>query len=107
RVLLNNGDYYPSDGSFTKLGEAPQNIELAIGSKDIRIDNWNTLKVEFQDFFGTTDYWSIQFMGTYTGLMFKDVYGQYFSSEIGEVLKYLDFGIIMAGQTTIEHGVFL
>ena len=107
RVLLNNGYYYPSDGSFTKLGEAPQNIELAIGSKDIRIDNWNTLKVEFQDFFGTTDYWSIQFMGTYTGLMFKDVYGQYFSSEIGEVLKYLDFGIIIAGQTTIEHEVFL
>ncbi|AJK88694.1 MULTISPECIES: LamG-like jellyroll fold domain-containing protein [Lysinibacillus] len=107
RVLLNNGYYYPSDGSFTKLGEAPQNIELAIGSKDIRIDNWNTLKVEFQDFFGTTDYWSTQFMGTYTGLMFKDVYGQYFSSEIGEVLKYLDFGIIIAGQTTIEHEVFL
>lgn len=107
RVLLNNGYYYPSDGSFTKLGESPQNIELAIGSKDIRIDNWNTLKVEFQDFFGTTDYWSTQFMGTYTGLMFKDVYGQYFSSEIGEVLKYLDFGIIIAGQTTIEHEVFL
>ncbi|WP_144787028.1 LamG domain-containing protein [Lysinibacillus fusiformis] len=107
RVLLNNSYYYPSDGSFTKLGESPQNIELAIGSKDIRIDNWNTLKVEFQDFFGTTDYWSTQFMGTYTGLMFKDVYGQYFSSEIGEVLKYLDFGIIIAGQTTIEHEVFL
>ncbi|MFJ7918711.1 LamG domain-containing protein [Lysinibacillus fusiformis] len=107
RVLLNNGYYYPSDGSFTKLGESPQNIELAIGSKDMRIDNWNTLKVEFQDFFGTTDYWSTQFMGTYTGLMFKDVYGQYFSSEIGEVLKYLDFGIIIAGQTTIEHEVFL
>ncbi len=107
RVLLNNGHFYPSDGSFTKLGESPQNIELAIGSKDIKIDDWNTLKVEFQDFFGTTDYWSTQFMGTYTGLMFKDVYGQYFSSEIGEVLQYLDFGIIIAGQTTIEHEVIL
>lgn len=107
RVLLNNGHFYPSDGSFTKLGESPQNIELAIGSKDIKIDDWNTLKVEFQDFFGTTDYWSTQFMGTYTGLMFKDVYGQYFSNEIGEVLQYLDFGIIIAGQTTIEHEVIL
>ncbi|MGE7092048.1 LamG-like jellyroll fold domain-containing protein [Lysinibacillus sp. NPDC048646] len=107
RVLLNNGHFYPSDGSFTKLGESPQNIELVIGSKDIRIDDWNTLKVEFQDFFGTTDYWSTQFIGTYSGLMFKDVYGQYFSSEIGEVLQYLDFGIIIAGQTTIEHEVIL
>ncbi len=46
-------------------------------------------------------------MGTYSGLMFKDVYGQYFSSEIGEVLQYLDFGVIIAGQTTIEHEVIL
>ncbi len=37
RVLLNNGYYYPTDGSFTKLGESPQNIELVIGSKDIRL----------------------------------------------------------------------
>lgn len=107
RVLLNNAYYYPSDGSFTKLGESPQNIELAISSKDIRIDDWNTLRVEFQDFFGTTDYWSTQFMGTYSGLMFKDIYGQYYSSEIGEVLQYLDFGVIIAGQTTIEHEVIL
>ncbi|WP_036215211.1 LamG domain-containing protein [Lysinibacillus sphaericus] len=107
RVLLNNGYYYPPDGSFTKLGESPQNIELAIGSKDIRIDDWNTLRIEFQDFFGTTDYWSTQFMGTYSGLMFKDVYGQYYSSEIGEVLQYLDFGVIIAGQTTVEHEVIL
>lgn len=107
RVLVNNGYYYPSDGSFTKLSASPQNIEVSIGSKDIKIDDWNTLKIEFQDFFGTTDYWSTQFMGTYSGLMFKDVYGQYYSSEIGEILQYLDFGIIIAGQTTIEHEVAL
>lgn len=107
RVLLNNRYFYPADGSFTQLGESPQNIELVIRSKDIKIDDWNTLKVEFQDSFGTTDYWSTNFMGTYTGLMFKDVYGEYFSNEIGEVLKYLDFGVIIAGQTTIEHEVFL
>jgi len=107
RVLLNNRYFYPADGSFTQLGESPQNIELVIRSKDIKIDDWNTLKVEFQDSFGTTDYWSTNFMGTYTGLMFKDVYGEYFSNEIGEVLKYLDFGVIIAGQTTVEHEVFL
>ncbi|MFJ5790142.1 LamG domain-containing protein [Lysinibacillus sp. NPDC093197] len=107
RVLLNNRHFYPSDGSFTKLGESPQNIELVIRSKDIKIDDWNTLKVEFKDYFGTTDYWSTNFMGTYSGLMFKDVHGEYFSNEIGDVLKYLDFGVIIAGQTTIEHEVIL
>lgn len=107
RVLLNNNSYYPSDGSFTKLGESPQNIEVAVSSKDIKIDDWNTIKIEFQDFFGTVDFWQTSFIGTYSGLMFKDIFGQYYSSEIGEVLQYLDFGIIIAGQTTIEHEVLL
>ena len=107
RVLLNDAYYYPADGSFTKLAASPQNISLSIASKHIKIDDWNTLKIEFQDSFGTTDYWQTTFIGTYSGLVFKDVYGKYYSNEIGEVLKYLDFGIIVAGQTTVEHEVIL
>lgn len=107
RVLLNGAYYYPADGSFTKLAASPQNISLSIASKHIKIDDWNTLKIEFQDSFGTTDYWQKTFIGTYSGLVFKDVYGKYYSNEIGEVLKYLDFGIIVAGQTTVEHEVIL
>ena len=107
RVFVNNKAYYPSDGSFTELGDSPRNIELVIPSKDIIMDDWNTVKVEFQDFYGTTDYWQTQFIGTYSGLMFKDIHGDYYSSEIGEVLKYLDFGVIIAGQTTIEHEIIL
>ena len=107
RVILNGEPYFPTDGTFTKLGQSPQNISLAFSNKDIKIDDYNTLKVEFQDFFGTIDYWSTQFIGTYSGLLFKDVYGQYYSSEIGEVLQYLDFGVIIAGQTTVEHEIVL
>lgn len=107
RVLLNGAYYYPADGSFTKLAASPQNISLSIASKHIKIDDWNTLKIEFQDSFGTTDYWQTTFIGTYSGLVFKDVYGKYYSNEIGEILKYLDFGIIVAGQTTVEHEVIL
>ncbi|MED4552858.1 hypothetical protein P9305_09000 [Lysinibacillus capsici] len=107
RVSLNGQNYYPNDGSWTKLGSSPQNIAISFSSNDIKIDDWNTVKVEFRDFYGTIDYWQNQFVGTYSGLMFKDVYGQYYSSEIGEVLNYLDFGVIIAGQTTIEHEIIL
>ncbi|KOY83011.1 LamG domain-containing protein [Lysinibacillus macroides] len=107
RVSLNGQNYYPHDGSWTTLGSSPQNIALSFASSDIRIDDWNTVKVEFRDFYGTIDYWQNRFMGAYSGLIFKDVYGQYYSSEIGELLNYLDFGVIIAGQTTIEHEVIL
>lgn len=107
RILLNGTPYYPVNGDFTELSTPPQNINLTISSNDIKIDDWNTVKVEFRDFFGTTDFWQTNFIGTYSGLMFKDVHGDYYSNEIGEVLKYLDFGTIIAGQTTIEHEIIL
>lgn len=107
RILINNQYHYPTDGTFTKLSDSPNNIDITIQSKDIKIGDWNTVKVEFQDFYGTTDYWQTQFIGTYSGLMFKDIHGDFYTSEIGEVLKYLDFGIIIAGQTTIEHEIIL
>lgn len=107
RVLLNGKHYYPKDGSFTALSESPQNIGITFTSKDIKVDELNTVRVEFRDFFGTTDYWEADFMGVYSGLVFKDVYGDYFSTEIGEVLKYLDFGVIVAGQVTVEHEIIL
>lgn len=107
RVLLNGEHYYPEDGSFTDLSEPPQNIGITFTSKDIKVDELNTVRVEFRDFFGTIDYWEADFIGTYSGLVFKDIYGDYFSTEIGEVLKYLDFGVIVAGQVTVEHEIIL
>ena len=107
RVSVNGSPYYPSDGSFTNLGDSPQNIELILRGNLIRIDDVNTIKVEFQDFFGTTDYWQTTFIGTYSGLIFKDIQGGYYSNEIGEVIKNLDFGIVIAGQTTIENEIVL
>ncbi|MED4889031.1 hypothetical protein [Lysinibacillus fusiformis] len=107
RVVLNDEPYFPQDGKYTELAPAPMNIQLELRSSDIKINDWNTIKVEFRDSFGTVDYWAKSFVGTYNGLMFKDLEGEFYSDEIGQVLKYLDFGVIYAGQTTIEHEIIL
>ena len=107
RVILNDEPYFPLDGSFTELAPAPTNINLEFRSSDIKVDDWNTLKVEFKDYFGTVDYWAKSFVGTYNGLVFKDVEGGFYSDELGQVIKFLDFGLIYAGQTTLEHEIIL
>lgn len=107
RVLLNGEAYFPQDGNFTSLEAAPAKINLEFSSSDIKIDDWNTIRVEFKDSFGTVDYWAKSFVGTYNGLIFKDLEGDFYSDELGKVLKYLDFGVIYAGQTTIEHEIIL
>lgn len=107
RVILNDEPYYPQSGEFTQLVEAPATIHLELRSTDIKINDWNTIKVEFKDSFGTVDYWANSFIGTYNGLMFKDLLGDFYSDEVGQVLKYLDFGVIYAGQTTMEHEIII
>jgi hypothetical protein len=107
RIKLNNQNYFPADGSFTPLMVSPLNISTTLSNKDILIDQNNTLRIEFQDYWGSMDYWETNFIGTYSGLLFLDETGRYYSTDIGEVLQYLDFGMIIAGQTTVEQAIIL
>jgi hypothetical protein len=107
RVILNGANYYPSDGSFTPLLSSPLDVNLTLSNKDYLIDQNNTLRVEFKDYWGSTDFWQTNFIGAYSGILFTNALGEYYSTDIGEVLKYLDFGSIIAGQTTFEHEIKL
>ncbi|MEQ6356565.1 LamG domain-containing protein [Lysinibacillus sp. M3] len=107
RILINNIPYYPSNGNFTEFLDSGYQINKTIDSKFVHIDSNNQIKVEFKDQFDTLQYWSTTFIGTYTGLMFKDVYNSYYSTDIGEILQYLDFGVIIAGQTTLDYEIKL
>ncbi|WP_340016439.1 hypothetical protein [Paenibacillus sp. FSL K6-1318] len=105
RVLLNGKTYYPADGNFTRLAASPFNIELNIDERNVNFGVENTLKVEFQDYWGAVDYWETKFIGSYSGLMFMDESGDFLSDTFGGILKQLDYGVIIAGQTTLTKKV--
>ncbi|MCP1185120.1 SPRY domain-containing protein [Paenibacillus sp. 1781tsa1] len=107
RVILNNKSYYPTDGSFTPLAPSPQNISINISERDILFNQENVLRVEFKDYWGETDYWEKPFTGSYSGLMFMDESGEYLSDTFGGILKYLNFGALFAGQTTLDQRVII
>ncbi|WP_019422845.1 hypothetical protein [Paenibacillus sp. OSY-SE] len=107
RVLLNDKPYYPDNGEFTRLASSPLDINLYISEREILFNQENKLTVEFQDYWGQTDQWETTFIGTYSGLMFMDKTGNYYSDTFGGILKYLDFGIIIAGQTTVDQKVIV
>lgn len=107
RVRVNGKPYYPIDGHFTALSPSPQPISITMQSDEIKINDWNTIEVEFQDYFGTTDTWSATFMGKYAGVVFMDAAGDYYSTDMGQVLKYLDFGTVLTGQVTPSYEVKL
>lgn len=107
RIILNGSPYYPTDGSFTPLQPSPVAINIQLRNDEILIGQNNILRVEFQDYWGNADYWEAQFIGTYAGLMFSDPNGDYYTTDLGQLLKYLDFGVLIAGQTTLENEVIL
>ncbi|WP_068619999.1 DUF4082 domain-containing protein [Paenibacillus tuaregi] len=107
RALLNGKPYFPVTGEFTALAPSPVDIHLNISERAILFNQPNTIRVEFQDAWRQTDFWEAQFIGTYSGLMFMDEKGEYLSDTFGGLLKYLNFDIIIAGQTTLEQKVVI
>ncbi|RXZ78223.1 WD40 repeat domain-containing protein [Paenibacillaceae bacterium] len=107
RVLLNNQPYVPADGSFTQYTPSPIDINIVIDDRRLLFGRENTLTVEFEDTWGATDSWQTTFIGTYSGLMFMDESNQYYSDTFGGILKHLDFGQIIAGQTTLDQMVYV
>lgn len=107
RVLLNGNPYYPADGKFTDFQPTPLDISIRVDGASVLIDKSNTLTVEFEDYWGSADFWSTTFIGTYSGLIFKEPTGQAYATEIGQVLKYLDIGTLIAGQKTEDFEILL
>ena len=107
RVRLNGNYYYPNDSSFTKLENPPHNINLIINDTDIVFGWTNNLVVEFKDAWGQVDAWSVNFTGTPSGLLFSDPSGEYYSTSLGAVLKYLEIEQLIAGQTSLDYQVNL
>lgn len=106
RVLLNGKPYHPRNGEFTRLNAPPVNISLNINERDIIFEKENVIRVEFKDSWGETDFWEPPpFIGTYSGIMFKDEKGKYLSNSFGDILKRLDFDVIIAGQISLEQKV--
>jgi hypothetical protein len=98
KIFINGIQTYPVDG-YTDL-EQVANINYQINRNDILINENNIIKVYAQDEIGATITQEISFIGEYVGLMFMDENQQFYTTDIGELLQYLDFGIITLGQIT-------
>lgn len=108
RVLINDKQVYPKAQTYTDFQSTPYNLYFEWNSKDLVFNSTNIITVEILDKANGTH--TIQFndiVGKYKNLMFKDTDGNYFSDDLGQLLEYLDFGIIVAGSTTMPKQVML
>jgi hypothetical protein len=103
-IKLNGRQIYPASG-FTPLLPPPVNTTFVLNQDDILIGQNNTLEIFAQDQYGKQSSVTLAFIGDYGGILFMDEQGNYFSNHIGDILQYLDFGAIIAGQITLPKKV--
>ncbi|WP_125154426.1 hypothetical protein [Clostridium rectalis] len=95
-VFLNNNKIFPKDSEYTGY-EPPLNNIIKLKSKDIIIRERNKIEINAIDNWGEKNTFIYEFIGEHIGLLFTDEKGDYYSTDIGEILKRLNFGQIVAG----------
>lgn len=106
QVRLNGDVIYPVHkewGDFTSHME----FSKLLNSTHFNIGQQNSIEIVARDHYGETSTKVIDFIGEYIGLMFTDMDGEYYSTELGEVLKYMQIAPMMAGQSSLIYSVKL
>lgn len=106
RILVNNIQLFPVSG-WTEYLNTPFDINYTFTSDRIKIGAANRVRVELEDEFGGIGSWEYSFTGAYSGLLFTDAAGSFYSTDSGELLKYLDIGTLVAGQVSAPVRVYV
>jgi hypothetical protein len=106
KVFLNDDQIFPTQG-FTGYLNVPFDVKVRFPQSKIKLFQPNRAKIVFEDDMGIQTSREFPFTGDYSGLMFCTPDGEYYTTNVGELLRYLDFNVIVAGQTTLAERVFL
>lgn len=122
RILINGEQVYPKKSTgakYTDYYDVPQPISFSWSTADLILgfEN-NVVTIEMEDILGATASYEITgILGVYRNLMFKvdaSSNSKYYSDDRGQLivwdnnlLSYLDFGILIAGQTSPAEPVYI
>lgn len=91
---------------WTAYAIPPINVAYTLHKLDILVGYQNTLTLEVQDSLGEVAVTDFDFVGQYYGLLFEDQDGP-FADDKGNVLRYLDFGVMIAGANSSPQAIKL
>lgn len=106
RIFVNGEQVFPEAG-FSNYTVSPFQITYRIPNQYITKGQENKVRIEAQDDVGGFTAREITFIGVESGLIFCDATESVYSTDFGEIIKYLDFGTIIAGQTTNAERVWV
>jgi hypothetical protein len=91
--------------TITEGIKAPFTHVVTWDKHKVKINEKNVLTVVLTDNVGGSTTITEEFVGDYYGLMFMDTAGKFLTNDIGELIKYLDFGTVTAGRDSVPFQV--
>lgn len=108
KIMINKKNIFPLAAGFSEYMEPPIYYDKTITSRDINIGSSNEISVISKDYHGKVGESHVTFEGKYVGLMFSDENGEYYSTDLGQVLMYLQMRPkMMAGSSTLIEKIRL
>lgn len=107
RMLLNGKQIYPLDGDWSSYFDTPYSIARKFKSNEISVGRNNVIQVFVKDEYEKQSSLTYNFIGEYSGLLFCDELGGYYSDDLANIVKRLNFGNILAGKTSEVKTVYL
>lgn len=97
KISLNGTQIYPEVIGFTNYLSSPIITSISLPRNNINVGVTNTLLIEGEDSYGKSFSSTNDFIGQYVGIMFCDELGNFYTTDLGVLLSYLDFGLVTAG----------
>lgn len=107
KIILNGEVIYPLDGNFTDFVSGVTTFDRLFFSNELIIGEENVIEVIAEDFYGSSSVSTYRFEPEYMGLMFADMNGEFYSTDMGEIIKYLVTEPMMAGTSSLIYPVKL
>ena len=92
---------------YTDYFQEPLSFDYMWESEDVTFGEENTITIYAKDPLGATYEESFTVIGSYRSLLFLDPEGNYYSTDEGELLKYLEVEELVAGQDSEPKKVTL
>ncbi|MBG9790446.1 hypothetical protein ABD74_23440 [Brevibacillus laterosporus] len=105
-VSINGNSFLPSSG-MSPYYDVPFQTSVDIPKQMVKLGLENTISVSVQDAAGDIVTQEVTSSIEMSGLMFRDKNGSYYTTDTGELLKYLDVGSLKSGETSPAYQVWI
>ena len=85
---------------YTDFQPSPVSFKYLWRPGELKTDEPNLVRIEVVDSFGNISVEEFYIDAQYTNIMFMDNAGEFLTDNLGELLRYLDFGAIVSGTIT-------